>query len=236
MKKLYTFFVIFGFCHTLYAQQFIWDTIDAINKRVFGTPQCTDCHQEAVAGEMGGSVNTNNTSKNSKIKSGLPNVCRQYAGIVNPGDFDKGQFIRNQMIRYTVFQKSTRDMGNLCPRFSKFSGSQKLTFWTWFWGALALDESTCGTNNHAMGVNGKAIGEFQMEASLELRKAGGRPAVCLGVADISDFKSNASCAVAIMAGQIKKSNQVFGRPNYWQKLLRSGSSVYNLAAKFPGCR
>lgn len=227
MKKILVFILLLNFCQTVQAQQIIWDTIDAINKRVFGTPSCTDCVKGHV--EAGGFWDVSK-SKGTQ----LPATCQSYiskAGALGV----KGKMMRSLMGNNLAFQKTTRDMGSLCPNFSNLSKDQKLNFWVWLWGALAFDESTCGQNTRAAGVNGVAVGEFQMEGSLALRKQGNRPRACM-TSNIAAFGNNASCAVAIMSKQIGNKSQIFGRPNYWAKLLSRGGKVFNLAKSYPGCR
>lgn len=225
MKKLFIFVLALNVTQAVYAQSIVWDTIDAINRRVFGTPKCSDC----LVGKVSGGIDLG-----GKSRAQLPAACSSYVNKSGVAGI-KGKAMKSFMGNHPAFLKTTKDMGDLCPHFSNFSKDQKLTFWAWTWGALAFDESTCGQNVRAAGVNGVAVGEFQMEGSLALRKQGARPSQCM-TSNIAAFGNNASCAVAIMAKQINSRSQIFGRPNYWQKMLSRSGKVYALAKKYPGCR
>lgn len=173
----------------------------------------------------------------------------------------KGEIIAREMtkqeghkLKYPQFfkGKAFQDVERICPNFSKFHKGQKLHFWVWFWGSLSLDESTCGVNLiNNNGTNGRAVGEFQMEESLKLRRDGDRPfPECFpryvdskGVTrdgPIIDFENNVTCAIAILhneldGGLLDRYKKLFGERSYWQKLNKNRGSVIDMVMNYPGC-
>ncbi len=165
--------------------------------------------------------------------------CSQFISNKDPGKLGpNGLILSSLMKKYPQFTENnpTEDMRQICPLFNNFSKEQRLHFWVWFWGALSLDESNCGSNMTAQGVTSVAVGDFQMEGPVSQRRSAGRPKPeCFPAGSMIDFKNNATCAVAIMDQQFRNKKKLFGVVTYWQKLRRSSGSVYTLLKKYPGC-
>ncbi len=196
-----------------------------------------------VVGKIGGCVGSGCKGsfeayplRNSYFKSNKRTAnCNEYIHNTS-GQFGvKGRKLEALMSKYPQFYQAqpSQDMATVCPRFSSFSKDQKTHFWVWFWAALALDEATCGKDNRAQGVNGVAVGDFQMEDQQSLRSY--RPVPCPGKKNMSTFDNNAGCAVAIMNQQLNSRKKIFNTRSYWQKLNR-GTDVKTLLQKYPACR
>lgn len=169
--------------------------------------------------------------------------CSSYISSKN-GDYgEKGKILKKLLFSKVLgkfkyphyFDTVPNDIKTLCPSFKSFSNEQKVNFWIWFYAALSLDESTCGADLKAQGVNGLAVGDFQMEKSHSLRVGGGRPSPECFTGDISAFENNASCSVAILNKELGKKENMFSKPTYWAKLRKPSGNVYNVLRKYPRC-
>ncbi|MFM6929135.1 MAG: hypothetical protein ACKOX6_11765 [Bdellovibrio sp.] len=119
-------------------------------------------------------------------------------------------------------------LGSFCPNFNQLSDSDKLIAWTWFWTALAREESACDPYIvHATRSGGRIInprvgyGLWAMEQSSNIRR--GRGPEC---SDISTIKGQARCAIEIMKDtQLDNGETAHDGGSYWGPIRRAHRQI-----------
>ncbi len=174
-------------------------------------------------------------------RGGFNSACRRFIdGNGEPGAY--GQVVL-QAIRQIApdcfFQQM--EVGDLCPPYANFNQEQKEHFWLWVMASLAQDESSCNSRVTAAATNGQAVGLFQLEQSVALRRASARdPQLCRtsGRTETTQIGFQAECAVSIFRDHHCKpsANRLVYRGSYWQQLRRpSGGRVGALIRLNPMC-
>ena len=117
-------------------------------------------------------------------------------------------------------------MTDMCPRFRSLTDEQKKKVWTFFWMALAQEESSCkATVTHRTHTNkGRRInprlgyGLWAMEYYQRDRAFRGRPC---SDRSISSVEAQIACSVDIMHDtQLRKGRGLYTKKSYWGPVRR----------------
>ncbi|MGE5087224.1 MAG: hypothetical protein ACM3MG_13040 [Bacillota bacterium] len=135
--------------------------------------------------------------------------------------------ILNSPSNRSAYTKSNA-LGNFCPNFNQLSDSDKLIAWTWFWTALAREESGCNPYIiHPTSIRGRIInprlgyGLWAMEKSKNIRR--GRGPECR---DISSIEGQAHCAIEIMKDtQLDQGETAQDGSSYWGPVRRAHKQI-----------
>ena len=181
--------------------------------------ECTDCmitssgQRSLLRPERRAMVSACNTFMNSQ-------------GQIGSG----GQIIYNILNSPSNRSSYTKNnaLGNFCPNFNQLSDSDKLIAWTWFWTALAQEESGCNPYIvHATRSGGRIInprvgyGLWAMEQSSSIRR--GRGPEC---SDISNISGQARCAIEIMKDtQLDDGETAHDGGSYWGPVRRAHRQI-----------
>ncbi|MFP5519748.1 MAG: hypothetical protein ACLGGX_07585 [Bdellovibrionia bacterium] len=124
-------------------------------------------------------------------------------------------------------------MGSLCPKFSHLNEEQKLFVWSWFWTALASEESSCKSDvAHPVTYKNKqgevkilnpypGYGLWALEKDRNIREW--RGSAC---ANIGTPAGQARCAIDIMSKQIKSKGTADVRSgSYWGPVHRASQQL-----------
>jgi hypothetical protein len=135
-------------------------------------------------------------------------------------------------------------LGKFCPNFNTFTNSEKLQAWTWFWGALAHEETQCVQEiTHATHVkrNGRTIrinprpgyGYFALEKDANIRASRGR--ACRSI--IGDGAGQMRCAIDIMKQTTLADGQTASGDSlsYWGPVRRGNSQIMPHMKRFKAC-
>lgn len=161
---------------------------------------------------------------------------RSMAPACNTFMNSQGQIGRGGQIIYDILNSpSNRSaytkrnaLGNFCPNFNELSDSDKLIAWTWFWTALAREESACDPDIvHATHSGGRIInprvgyGLWAMEQSSSIRRSRGPEC-----SDISSIKGQARCAIEIMKDtQLDDGETAHDNSSYWGPVRRAHRQI-----------
>lgn len=205
------------------------DLINQSNKnlRTAGEPACVNCSIAPVAGQRS-LLRPPTTRGMSKACSNLMNSD----GALGP----QGQSVFSIMAesKYVNYFTAPYALGNFCPKFNTLSKSQKLHAWTWFWTALAKEESSCNvTQRHGTTYRDKAgnlrilnpregYGLWALERDRNVRSW--RGAAC---SDISTAAGQARCSIDIMMKTQLSKGRTAGvnSMSYWGPVRRGNSQL-----------
>ena len=198
-------------------------TIDETNKRLQKTDNndgiCADC-----------------TVASSGNRSLLRPATRSMAPACNKFMNSDGQVGSSGQIIYNTLNSSSNRaaftkrnaMGKLCPKFNQLSDGDKLLAWTWFWTALAREESACNVQVvHATRSGGRVInprvgyGLWALEKSSSVRRW--RGSEC---SNVSDTRGQARCAIEIMKDtQLEDGDSAYDSGSYWGPVRRAQRQI-----------
>lgn len=163
-------------------------------------------------------------------KRSMAPACSSYMnseGQVGPN----GQIIYNILkspSNRAAFTKRNA-MGEFCPKFNQLPDGDKLLAWTWFWTALAREESACNSKViHATRSGGRVInprvgyGLWALEKSSSVRRW--RGSACNSISDVS---GQARCAIEIMKDtQLDDGDSAYDSESYWGPIRRAQKQIF----------
>ena len=207
-------------------------TVALINKtnsdvRSAGQPGCVNCSISPTAGQ-------GNILRPAKTR-GMSNACSNLMnGNGQLGPYGQSVFSIMAEPRYAAYFTASNALGQFCPKFNQLTASQKLTAWTWFWTALAKEESSCNlTQRHGTTYrdrNGnlrvlnprEGYGLWALERDRNVRRW--RGAACN---DISTAAGQARCSIDIMKStQLAKGRTAgINSMSYWGPVRRGQSQL-----------
>ena len=165
----------------------------------------------------------------------MPRACS--ALMDNSGQLGPhGQSIYSIMAesQYQRHFTANNSLGQFCPKFNQLNNQDKLIAWTWFWTALASEESGCNpTITHATHYRDRSgrvkvlnpvegYGLWAMEKDRNVRRW--RGAAC---SDIGTVAKQARCSIDIMASTQLTKGRTAGINNmsYWGPVRRGNSQI-----------
>lgn len=136
--------------------------------------------------------------------------------------------------QYAPYYTARNALGDFCPKFNKLTTSEKLYAWTWFWTALAHEESSCDmTKEHKTTFRDRrgrlrvlnpheGYGLWALERDRNIRRW--RGAAC---SNISSVSGQAHCAIDIMVNtQLKRGRTAAVRGGgYWGPIHRGKTQL-----------
>lgn len=178
------------------------------------------------------------TSQRTILRSSgrqLPKACA--ALMDNSGQLGaNGQSVFNIMAesKYQRYFTANNSLGQFCPKFNQLNNQDKLLAWTWFWTALASEESSCNpTITHATHYRDRSgrvrvlnpvegYGLWAMEKDRNVRRW--RGAAC---SDISTVAKQARCSIDIMTSTQLAKGRTAGINNmsYWGPVRRGNTQI-----------
>jgi hypothetical protein len=106
--------------------------------------------------------------------------------------------IRQNSDAFADREPPPQDILRYCPNYKSFTKQQKEMYWAWTFTSIASSESSCNPNNNNNSApNGTAFGLFQLE-----------PAVCNGNRNLNDPGQNISCAVNLLAKEVRNRGEL----------------------------
>ncbi|WP_413943231.1 hypothetical protein [Bdellovibrio sp. HCB-162] len=192
-----------------------------------GEPACVNCSISPVAGQR--SLLRPPTSRGmSKACSNLMNAEGELGS--------QGQSVFSIMAepKYAGYFTANNALGSFCPKFNTLSKSQKLHAWTWFWTALAKEESSCNlTQKHGTTYRDKAgnlrvlnpregYGMWALERDRNVRAW--RGAACNNIATA---EGQARCSIDIMMQTQLSKGRTAGvnSMSYWGPVRRGNTQL-----------
>lgn len=187
--------------------------------RKAGEPKCVNCSIAPVSGEE--------TLLRPRTTRGVSRACSKLmdsSGHLGPTG--KNIFSIMAEAKYARYFTSNNSLGGFCKNFNNLTDAQKLQAWTWFWTALAQEESGCIENRKHettyIGYDGlthtlnryEGHGLWTLERNPNVRRRNKRGAACEKIKTAED---QARCSIDIMV----KTQLAKGRParirseSYW---------------------
>lgn len=155
----------------------------------------------------------------SRVRGQISNACARFitpSGTVG----DLGEIVERQIMRSPYKKQFLSGSGIelYCPRYKTFgSDAQRLKAWVALWGAIASEESACGTNQQTYAYWKAEYGLWQLEQSPTLRQYRSRACQNIGTVE-----REAACAISIMGDtQFRKGKPVYYKGSYWGPIRRS---------------
>jgi hypothetical protein len=136
--------------------------------------------------------------------------------------------------KYSRYYTEDNSLGHFCPKFNRLTDSQRLQAWTWFWSALAQEESSCiEKKKHATVYQGRdgrthvlnpreGYGLWALEKDRNIRRS--RGSACM---NISTAAGQARCAIDIMTKRQLSRGRTAGNDkfSYWGPVRRGYNQI-----------
>lgn len=208
-------------------------------------PECTDCTQAAPTNNFADSdYNDVDAVIGRSTKPMNPRCAAFMDRDGRLGRLGKKAMRIMSEPRYVDFFTKSNALGKFCPRFNALLPSEQLQAWTWFWAALANEETQCVQEiEHPTHIRrrGRLIrindrpgwGFFALEKEASVRATRGR--ACRSV--IGDGEGQMRCAIDIMKETTLADGQTASndRRSYWGPVRRGNHQILPHMKRFKAC-
>lgn len=195
--------------------------------RKAGEPKCFNCSEAPVSGQE--------SILRAPTRRDMSRSCSALMDSTGHlGASGRSIFSIMAEAKYSRYFTANNSLGSFCPNFNNLSDSQKLQAWTWFWTALANEESSCIVNRkHATTYRGRdgrvhvlnpreGYGLWALERDRNIRRH--RGAACR---NIGTTEGQARCAIDIMVKRQLSHGRTAGvtPKSYWGPIRRGKSQL-----------
>lgn len=194
--------------------------------RTAGTPPCVNCSLPTTSGQ---------TLRIRPGSKGMDPACSMMMSSSGQmGAVGRSVFSIMSEPQNKQFYTRSDALGGFCPKFRTLTPTERLQAWTWFWTALAQEESSCNPKlrhpTHYRDGRGRlailnpreGFGMWAMEKDANIRR--NRGAAC---SNIASAEGQARCSIEIMRQtQLAKGRNADVRSgSYWGPVMRGQSQI-----------